>query len=687
MRLRLGTKFILTVAVILAATMAANTVQYLSKMSSFHEQQLVKRGKALGDLIALVSPEAILGFNFLLLNQYTRVVSSQPDVVYSVIVNQQGMPLTSYVDPSDPFIKRYTSGDGIDDMAKLLKKLENRPELIKLEFPIIHNDKPLGRFVVGVSREQLHAQFQQQLIIQILIFTGIILFLSIAIYSVFRFNVLFPIQQLIAASRDVGRGQYKLVDVKSRDELGLLANAFNAMTQEVKAEQAKLYRQANFDVLTNLPNRMVAIDRIDMEINRVKRTNQRVAVLFIDLDDFKIVNDTLGHAAGDQLLITIGARLQTVLRDVDTVARLGGDEFLVLLPGADGEVAVKTVVQRLLKAVSEPVLLGGRKVVTHCSIGIALYPENGQSAQDLMANADNAMYQAKNTEQSSFSFFTAEMNTRLHARLQMEQDLNVAMEQGQLVPYFQPIVDVSGQRHQGAEVLLRWHHPERGFISPTEFIPLAETTGQIVEIGDWVLAEACRLWSTWHQAGLNPGFLSINISRVQFRKGLSETIGELMRRYNIPPHILDLEITESVLLDDHIRLAEELDSLRAKGVRLSLDDFGTGYSSLSYLKRFPFDVLKIDRSFITGLPTDSDDVALVKTILAMAHALDLQVVAEGVESREQLDFIGAHGCDYAQGYLFAKPMSETTYVSFLQKQREARQPPRTYRNLKNGLSS
>jgi EAL domain-containing protein (putative c-di-GMP-specific phosphodiesterase class I) len=283
----------------------------------------------------------------------------------------------------------------------------------------------------------------------------------------------------------------------------------------------------------------------------------------------------------------------------------------------------------------------------------------------LMANADNAMYQAKSMGEGSAIFFTEEMNTRLHERMQMEQDLNLAMESGQLALHFQPIFDAAARRHRGAEVLLRWHHPERGAVSPAVFIPLAEATGQIVGIGDWVLEQACRSWSAWHKAGIDPGFLAINISRIQFRKRFSQRLTELMSMYGIPPQALELEITESVLLDDHHQVAEELNSLRAVGVTLSLDDFGTGYSSLSYLKRFRFDVLKIDQSFVAGLPHDPDDVSLVKAILAMAKGLDLKVVAEGVENQDQLSFLTLQGCDLAQGYFLAKPMNDEEFLNHL----------------------
>jgi diguanylate cyclase (GGDEF)-like protein len=666
MRLGLGAKFTLTVLAILAGTMAANTLYFLGTSARVQEQHLVERGRALGRLIALVSPEAILGFDFILLNDYTREVSSQPDIVYGVIVNARGVPMSSYVNGADTPLKKRLGSAAAGDLLRVLQTSEDRDELINLEFPITHNDAQLGRFLVGISRNSLQKEFRQQLLIQALVFAGIVLFLSVAIYGVFRFNVLYPIRKLIAASREVGRGEYPVVEVQSPDELGMLAKAFNTMAEEVKQEQEKLHRQANFDTLTRLPNRTMAFDRINQEIKRARRSGRRFAIYFVDLDNFKGVNDSLGHAAGDELLVSIGTRLQATLRDADTVARLGGDEFLVLVPDVTSQTLVEQIAERLLQAVSEPHELAGRKVVAQCSIGIALYPDNGDSVETLMVNADNAMYQAKATQHGTAIFFTEEMNVRLRERMQMEQDLGEAVERGQLALHFQAIVDSHDRRHHGAEVLLRWHHPRKGLIGSAEFIPVAEASGQIVAIGDWVLEEACRRWSAWHDAGLNPGILAVNISRIQFRKRLSKRLGQLMTMYRIPPQALELEITESVLLEDQRELAEELRSLRALGLKLSLDDFGTGYSSLSYLKRFRFDVLKIDRSFVAGLPGNADDASLVKAILAMARGLDLKVIAEGVETPEQLDFVAAHGCHYAQGFLFARPVNEESYRTYLQ---------------------
>ena len=665
MRIGLGAKFTLTVLSILALTMAANTFYFLKTATSFHEQQLAERGRSLGRLISLVSPDAILGFDFVLLNDYTREVSSQSDVAYGAIVNPQGATISLHVDDTDPVIKAHFAGTKPKDIPQLLKQLKGHADLIELEFPIIHNGVVLGNFLLGLSRQSLKSEYRRQLIFQLLVWTAIVLFLSAAIHAVFRFNVLFPIQKLITASEEVGRGQHTLVEVKTTDELGSLARAFNAMSEEVRQEQAKLHRQANFDLLTGLPNRMMAVDRINQEISRARRSLQRFAIFFIDLDNFKSVNDSLGHAVGDELLVATGARVQATLRDADTVARLGGDEFLILAPDVADDVQVEEIAERLIRAISEPHDFNGRKVVARCSIGIALFPDNGESVEALMMNADNAMYQAKATGRASAIFFTEEMNTRLNERMQMEQDLNLALESGQLALHFQPIFDTVSQRHRGAEVLLRWHHPEKGPISPAVFIPLAEATGQIVSIGDWVLEQACRNWLAWHNAGIDPGVLAINISRIQFRKRFSNRLVELMSNYDIPPRALELEITESVLLDDHHQVAEELNSLRAIGVTLSLDDFGTGYSSLSYLKRFRFDVLKIDRSFIAGLPDDTDDVSLVKAILAMAKGLDLKVVGEGVETQGQLSFLATQGCDLVQGYLLAKPMSGEAYSDYL----------------------
>ena len=666
MRLGLGSKFALTVLVILVATMAANTLYFLRTSAQSQEQQLVDRGRALGRLISLVSPEAILGYDYLLLNDYTREVALQRDVGYAVIVTAEGAPISASLDGGGSALKQRLRAAGTGRILEALDQVRGDPDLIGLDFPITHNGAQLGRFLVGLSRESVRHELRMQLMIQALIVVAIVLFLSGAIYAVFRFNVLSPVRKLIAASRHVARGEYVTVDVKSSDEFALLAGAFNAMAAEVKEEQAKLHRQANFDTLTGLPNRMMAFDRITQEILRAQRTRGRFAVYFIDLDNFKHVNDSLGHAAGDELLIAIGGRLQAALRASDTVARLGGDEFLVLAPEISDELQVQGIADRLLEAVAEPIELSGRRLVMHCSVGIALFPDSGDSVESLMVNADEAMYQAKSAQHGTAIFFTEEMNVRLRERMRLEQDLEKAIERGELALHFQPIVVAASEAHHGAEVLLRWQHPERGLVQPSVFVPLAEASGEILQIGDWVLEQACRMWASWRAAGIDAGVLAVNVSRVQFRKRLSARLAELLAEHDMPARMLELEITESVVLDDHIEVVEELARLRAMGVRLSLDDFGTGYSSLSYLKRFRFDILKIDRSFVAGVPDRPDDVSVVNAIFAMARGLDLKVVAEGVERRTQLDFIRAHRCDFAQGWLFSKALDEVQYRAYLE---------------------
>jgi diguanylate cyclase len=664
-RLSLGSKFALTVSVILAVTMAANMLYFFRASARLQEQQLVERGSALGRLVALVSPEAMLGFDYLLLNDYTREVALRRDVVYAVIVTADDKPISSSVGGSGSPLKQRLSAARAGGILEALDSVRNHPDLISLEFPITHNGVLLGRFLVGLSLESVRGELRSQLTIQGLIVTAIVLFLSGAIYAVFRLNVLSPIRRLIAASREVARGEYPVVEVKSSDEFGLLARAFNAMAAEVKDEQAKLHRQANYDALTGLPNRMMAFERITQEIRRAARTGERFAVYFIDLDNFKNINDSLGHAAGDELLVAIGARLQATLRASDTVARLGGDEFLVLAPDVTDELQVKSVAERLLAAIAEPLELSGRRVVAQCSIGIALFPDSADTVEALMVNADEAMYQAKTQSHGSAIFFTEEMSARMHERMRLEEDLEQAIARGQLELHFQPMVVAASETHHGAEVLLRWRHPERGYIAPAQFVPIAEASGDIVRIGDWVLEEACRAWTLWRTQGIDPGVLAVNVSRVQFRKRLSARVAELLAAHGMPPERLELEITESVLLDDHPEVADELARLRAMKVRLSLDDFGTGYSSLSYLKRFRFDVLKIDRSFIAGLPESADDVSVVNAIFAMAHGLDLRVVAEGVERRSQLEFIRGRRCDFAQGWLFSKALDRASYEAYL----------------------
>ncbi len=430
---------------------------------------------------------------------------------------------------------------------------------------------------------------------------------------------------------------------------------FSDITKRKEDEELIRY-QANYDALTELPNRHLLMDRLGFELQRANRDNTMVALLFIDLDRFKPINDTYGHMVGDQLLWEVSKRLTSHVRESDMVARLGGDEFTIILPNIADISEVEHMTSRILNEIAHPFDLDGRELFISASIGITIYPDDATDISTLMTNADNAMYQAKEDGRNTFCFFTAEMNEHAKEMLRIENDLHHAIQKNELIPYFQPILDINTNEVIAAEVLLRWKHPELGIIMPESFIPITEAAGLIVYIGKWLLEVVCCQVMRWRNQGINLQRICVNISGRQFRDSLLYIVENALKSSGLEPECLELEVIETVLLEENRQNANILNSLYEMGVRLSIDDFGTGYSSLSYLKKFPFDVLKINRSFISGLPNNKDDSALVDTMISMAHKLDLEVVAEGVETEEQLDYLRSQGCNMAQGFYFAKPM-------------------------------
>ena len=428
------------------------------------------------------------------------------------------------------------------------------------------------------------------------------------------------------------------------------------VTQTALAEQ-KVHELARFDSLTRLPNRSMFLGELDRTIARARRQRQEFAVCFIDLDRFKTINDTLGHDAGDELLQAMARRLRAALRESDLVARLGGDEFVVLLEGGAGAGDLVFVAGKLLDAIGEPLTLAGCSCLVTGSIGIARYPADGEDAATLLKHADAAMYLAKERGKNNVQFYTAELAGAAARLFALESELRLALVRNELVLHFQPKVDVASGALRSVEALLRWAHPQRGLVSPGEFIPLAEERGLIVPIGRWVMQAACRQIRDWRVAGLTPPPVAVNLSARQFHSdSLVDDLVDSMQLYGVSPSEIEVELTESVLMSDPERANAVLQRLHGMGVRIAIDDFGTGYSSLSYLKRFPAQMVKIDRSFIRGLPDDRDDAAITQAVIAMAHSLGLMVVAEGVESGEQLALLERLGCDEAQGYLLGRPM-------------------------------
>ena len=433
-----------------------------------------------------------------------------------------------------------------------------------------------------------------------------------------------------------------------------------------KRYEQQLLRQANYDVLTGLPNRMLALDRLKLAIAQARRDETQVGVMFLDLDNFKHINDTLGHDAGDTLLIEASKRVSSCLRGTSTVARLGGDEFLVVLPGLSGPDAACQVADRILKTFSTPFMLGGQEVFVTTSIGIATFPQDSDNSGTLLQHADAAMYEAKHKGKSAYSRFTPEMTEVSHERLQMESYMRKAMELGEFELYFQPIIDTHSGKLVSAEALLRWNNPALGMVMPDRFIPLAEETGLIIPIGEWVIQEACKAARNWQTLTGNPIGVAVNVSPRQFRDpGFTDAVMRALDASGLSPELLELEITERLILDNSIETADILRKLDRSGIRLTVDDFGTGYSALSYLKSYPFDTLKIDKSFIQDVMTENDDASLVRAIITMAHSLGLTVVAEGVEAEAQTHFLKEEHCDYSQGYFYSTPLPEQDFIQWL----------------------
>ena len=478
--------------------------------------------------------------------------------------------------------------------------------------------------------------------------------------------------EILALRRDEHEFHVELTISMVRWEGELEFCAFLSDITEKKEADALIWKQANFDPLTHLPNRHMFHIRLEQEIQNTQRTSLNLALLFIDLDRFKEVNDTLGHNVGDQLLTEVAQRLSSSVRKSDMVARLGGDEFTVILSQLTDVSQVETVAQNILRRLAEPFTLNNETAYVSASIGITLYPEDTEEVEQLLMNADQAMYAAKKKGRNRFSYFTPSLREEAQQRLKLINDLRIALVGNQFEVYFHPIIDMKTGRIVKAEALLRWRHPQRGMAGEMDIIPIAEETGLIVEIGDWVFREAARWASRWQ--ALAPGGLQVgvNMSPVQFQAE-GEHIDQwlaYLQELGLSGTNIVIEITEGVLLHVDSAISDILLKFRDAGVQVSIDDFGTGYSALSYLKKFDIDYLKIDLSFVRDLETDPNDRALSEAIIMMAHKLGLKVIAEGVETEGQLKLLSAAGCDYAQGYLFSKPIPPEEFEVLLRQSLE-----------------
>ena len=461
-------------------------------------------------------------------------------------------------------------------------------------------------------------------------------------------------------------GPYGVLGSYSRDELrftpgsiSFLQSLANVLATAIdrKSAEERLTFLAQFDPLTGLPNRSLFLDRLGQAMEQAQRNRGRIGVVFADLDRFKIVNDTMGHSVGDKLLVQVAQRLQECVRSGDTVARLGGDEFAFILSNLAHAEDATVVAEKVIAALSLVFELEGQEVYISASLGISIYPGDGTDADSLLRNADTAMFQAKEHGPAIYQFYLPQMNERAVARLKMETQLRGALARHEFVLHYQPKVSLVSGAITGFEALLRWHHPARGLVPPLQFISVLEDTGLIVAVGEWIVRTVCEQIKKWQGEGLVLHPISINLSARQFQQqDLDSVIGRTLKITGIDPCLLEFELTESVLMKEAETAATALQNLKAFGVQISMDDFGTGYSSLAYLKRFPLDILKIDRTFIRDVTTDTDDAKIVVAMINLAHSLELKVVAEGVETKAQLDFLIHHGCDEMQGYFFSRPL-------------------------------
>ncbi len=672
------------IAIILTTSATAFCVGLLAISVNFYnltQEHLVSDAESKAALIATNAAVPISFADKQLLNQLLQTATFNAEYGIAIFDNTHTI-LASKISTDDFYISKSEFESD--------KKTIWADDKLFIWLPIEQPDGEMsGVLYLKVSTKDFYQQIRDFTVMSILI-ALVLMFFVFLVSTRLQKSISEPIVELDNFSRKVSKsGNYKLrVSSFEENEIGSLARSFNQMLETIERKQKErdnasealklnkkrleravkdLQYLANYDSLTQLPNRALCMDRIKYSLKRAVRTNTMVAILFLDLDHFKDVNDSLGHAVGDQLLKATSQRLLEKIRREDTLARLGGDEFIILLNDINNLEDIISIVEKIVQGFETPFQLSSYEVNTTVSIGVCSFPQDGTNVDSLMKAADAAMYKAKEVGRNTYEFYEASLNKMATRRHQLANELRQAIKNEEFRLVYQPQLDVKKNKVMGAEVLLRWHHPILGSISPAEFVPIAESTGLIREIGNWVLENACRSIAGCIKAGVEIR-LAINLSAAQFRQiDLPEIIAGKLQKYRIPPRLLEVEITESMLMRDVTQAIDILEHLKDMQIRIAIDDFGTGYSSLAYLRRFPLDALKVDRSFIDELVVDQDDTAITMAIISMAKSLRLEVIAEGVETQEQLNFLMENGCDEIQGYYFSKPLEFNAFVEFIKK--------------------
>ena len=570
----------------------------------------------------------------------------------------------------------------IDDSKANIKTMRESdffPSHLLVVTPVVSEHQQVGSLTMYVD---LSTTYLYIIRLALVVLAGALAAVMLARSLLKRFlhNILDPINELVSTMYDVSSNDdySQRAMVKTDDEIGKLSGSFNFMLEQIQRRDTALGKElaerkrteiqldhiAHYDSVTGLPNRHFFNRHTQELTQRNEPQDFDFGLLFIDLDNFKYVNDTFGHWVGDLLLVRVAERLQSVLRTRDLVVRLGGDEFCVLLDNPKQLDVAMGLAVKILAVLSTPFNCENHEFIVGASIGVAMMPEHVSRFDELLSCADAAMYAAKGLGKNNVQVWTPEMSERTAQRFTIESGLRHAIENGELEVFYQPIMALSNGHIAGMEALLRWKHPELGFVSPVEFIPVAEESQLIVSIGEWVLRQVCQQAKIWAPS-FGQLFIAVNVSARQFREpGFADNVERIVRETGCPPHILELEVTETILMSQTMETMAILEDLSSRGFKLSLDDFGTGYSSLAYLKRFPINKLKIDRSFVSELPNDKDDVAIAQIIVSLAQHMEMKVVAEGIETQEQSDFLSLLGCTYGQGFLFSRPLTASNFALF-----------------------
>jgi diguanylate cyclase (GGDEF)-like protein len=674
--------------------LAAFTAAFVFERASSHRAL----GQDLSSLSEVVSANSTAALSFEDARSATEILSTlrlRPNVVTAGLYTSDGRVFAAYYRADSP---------------RDLVPVRPEPEGMRQEGghftifrPVVHDGQRVGTLYLKADRSEAERRLRRygSALVVLMLLGGVGAFL---LAGRTQAVISRPILTLAQAAESVSQEKdYSIrVPPQGGDEIGGLTEAFNGMLTQIQARdgalqvaqkeledrvqdllvevadrkqaqaalresEEQLRHQAFHDALTGLPNRSLLHDRLRLALIQAQRSRRSLAVMFLDLDRFKLINDSLGHSVGDQLLRDVGERLLHTIREADTLSRLGGDEFILVLPSIHGDADAARVATKVLHSLRQPFRVDGRELFVSGSVGISVFPMDGLDPETLVKNADVAMYRAKEQGRDTYHLYKPELHRRALERMTLENELRAAAARQEFRLYYQPIVDFQSGAIVGSEALLRWEHPDRGIVMPAEFIPVAEEMGLIHSLGAWVMQKGCEEARTWEHLGLPPIRLSVNLSARQLQQDdLVNQISRILNETGLDPALLDLEITESVFMENPDQTVVTLDRMKSLGLRLTIDDFGTGYSSLSYLKKFPLHALKIDRSFVQDITADPRNAAVAQAIIALGHGLSIDVIAEGVETEEQRVLLKAHGCHALQGYLFSRPLPAQAFAAFLE---------------------